>query len=92
MSSTIEELENTILSQIEALGDNDLLSDPEDAKQLIDRSRAMAELTNSYIEIQKTRLEGQKVKVDAVRAMHAVTTGNKSEDDKIQRFLGIEGA
>lgn len=92
MSSTIEELENTILSQIEALGDNDLLSDPEDAKQLIDRSRAMAELTNSYIEIQKTRLERQKVKVDAVRVMHAVTTGNRSEDDKVQRFLGIEGA
>ena len=92
MSNTIEELENTILSQIEALGDNDLLSDPEDAKQLIDRSRAMAELTNSYIEIQKTRLEGQKVKVDAVRVMHAVTTGNRIEDDKVQRFLGIEGA
>lgn len=92
MSSTIEELENTILSQIEALGDNDFLSDPEDAKQLIDRSRAMAELTNSYIEIQKTRLEGQKVKVDAVRVMHAVTTGNRSEDDKVQRFLGIKEA
>lgn len=80
----IEELENVLLSQIEALSDNDFLAKPEDAEQLISRSKAMSELTNSYIDIQKTKIEAQRVKIEVVKvAQNSVGLGYES-------YLGID--
>ena len=63
----IEELENTLLDQIEKLNQDDVMASPEEADRLIARSKAMSELTNSYIDIQRTKIEAQRVKIEAVK-------------------------
>lgn len=60
MKNRIKELEETILSQIEALNDDSLSDDEEKAKRIIDRSKAMAELANSYVSIQRMKLDAVK--------------------------------
>ena len=66
------------------------MNNKDEAKELIERSKAMADLTNSYIDIQKTKLEAQKVKLDTVRLMHGTATGIKNKDESVKKYLGIE--
>ena len=80
----IEELEKTLLDQIEKLNQDDVMVSDKDNEQLIARSKAMSELTNSYIEIQKTKIDAQRVKIDAVKvAMDSCGLG-------YENYLGIE--
>ena len=89
MTNKIEELENTLLSQIEALSDNDFMKEKE-SRELIERSKCMSALADSFIEIQKTKIEAQKVKIDAVKIWHDTMTGIKGADNSVQKYLGIE--
>ena len=89
MADRILELENALLDQIEKLNDDSIMKDAESCKTIIERSKAMSELTDSFIEIQKTKLEEKKVRIEAVRVMHNTSVGFKGEDEKVQKFLGI---
>ena len=57
MKNRIKELEETILNQIEALNDDSLSDDADKAQRMIDRSKAISELTNSFIVIQRMKLD-----------------------------------
>ena len=87
----VEELENVILGQIEALGDLSVMENKDEAKELIERSKVMADLTGSYIDIQKTKLEAQRVKIDSIRCMHETAIGIGKADEGVKKYLGIEG-
>ena len=52
----IKELENALLDQIEKLNDDSIAEDEEKAKTLIERSRAMSELADSYIGVCRMKL------------------------------------
>lgn len=49
MKSRIKELEDTILDQIEKLNDDSIADDPEAIQRMIERSKAMAQLTDSFV-------------------------------------------
>lgn len=53
----IKELETALLDQIEKLNDDSIAEDNETAKTLIERSRAMSELADSYININRMKLD-----------------------------------
>lgn len=57
MKNRIKELEETILNQIEALNDDSLSDDAEKAQRMIDRSKAISELTNSFVGVQRMKLD-----------------------------------
>lgn len=80
----IEELENTLLDQIEKLNQDDILKAPEECDRLIARSKAMSELTDSIIDIQRVKIDAQRVKIEAVKvAQDACGLG-------YENYLGIE--
>ena len=85
-----EQLENYILDQIGMLNDMSIMSDQKKAKELIARSKAVSDLTNSYIDIQRTKLDEQKVKIEAVKVMHDTAVGFRGDDEKVQKYLGID--
>ena len=76
MKSRVEELENVLLDQIEKLNDDSYLEDIEKAKVLIERSKTISGLANSFINVQQTKL-------DVVRELNK--GGNLYES-----YLGIE--
>lgn len=53
----ITELEKVLLDQIEKLNDDSIMEQPEQAKMLIDRSNSISSLANSFMSIQKTKLD-----------------------------------
>lgn len=53
----LQELENVLLDQIEKLNQDDIASDKEAAQVLIERSQAMSNLANSYISINRLKLD-----------------------------------
>lgn len=53
----ITELEKVLLDQIEKLNDDSIMEQPEQAKMLIDRSNSISNLANSFISVQKTKLD-----------------------------------
>ena len=57
MKNRIKELEDTILNQIEALNDDSLSDDADKAHRMIDRSKAISELTNSFVSVQRMKLD-----------------------------------
>ena len=63
----IDELESTLLDQIEKLNQDDVMTAPEEADRLIARSKAMSDLTDNIIEIQKVKIDAQRVKIEAVK-------------------------
>lgn len=73
-----EELENAILGQIGMLNDNSVMSSKEDAEQLIERSKAISSLADSFIGI-------SRLKLDVVKQFE-LSRLNKPEYEK---FLGI---
>lgn len=72
----IKELENALLDQIEKLNDDSIAEDSDKAKTLIERSRAMSELADSYIGV-------SRMKLDVVKELNR--SGGLYED-----YLGIE--
>lgn len=80
----IDELEATLLDQIEKLNQDDVMTAPEEADRLIARSKAMSDLTGNIIEIQKVKIDAQRVKIEAVKvAQDACGLG-------YENYLGIE--
>lgn len=79
-----EELENTLLDQIEKLNDDDLFKDTEEAKLVLNKSKAIADLSNAVIGLKNAQIQEKRIKLDAVRiAMSAEGYG-------YSKFLGIE--
>lgn len=72
----LQELENVLLDQIEKLNQDDIASDKEAAQVLIERSQAMSNLANSYISI-------NRLKLDVVKELN--NSGGFYKD-----YLGIE--
>lgn len=54
--SKVTELENVLLDQIEKLNDDSIMEEPEKAKVLIDRSRAISELSKNLVDLQQLKL------------------------------------
>lgn len=57
MKNRIKELEETILDQIEKLNDDSIADDPEAIQRMIDRSNAIAQLTDSFVGINRMKLD-----------------------------------
>ena len=57
MRDRIKELEDTILDQIEKLNDDSIGDDPEAIQRMIDRSKAIAQLTDSFVSINRMKLD-----------------------------------
>lgn len=72
----LEEMERTLLDQIEKLNDDSIASDPEQARLMIDRSKAIGGLAQQVTEINKLKLDVYK---------EANANGGIYE-----KFLGIE--
>ncbi|MBR5775393.1 MAG: hypothetical protein IKY42_03915 [Bacteroidaceae bacterium] len=72
-----EELENAILGQIGMLNDNSVMASKEDAEQLIERSKAIASLSDSFIGV-------NRLKLDVVKEL------NKNGNPGYEKYLGIE--
>lgn len=53
----ITELEGVLLDQIEKLNDDSLAADPEEAQRMIERSKAMSDLADSYINLNRMKLD-----------------------------------
>ena len=78
MKTKIQELETTLLDQIEKLNDDTVLEDPEKAKTLCERSKCIADLTEAYIGV-------NRMKLDVVKELNR--NGGLYED-----YLGLENA
>ena len=75
-NSRITELENVLLDQIEKLNDDSLFEEEEKAKIMIEKSKAISELSKNFTDIQRMKLE-------VVR--HAENSGTS-----YTKYLGIE--
>lgn len=53
----MDELEKTLLDQIEKLNDDSLAEDPDKARLMIDKSKAMSELAGKAIEMNRLKLD-----------------------------------
>ena len=80
-----EELEKVLLDQIEKLNQDDVMANPDESKALIERSRAMSDLTSAYVDIQRNRLEERRLTIEAVRL-----ASNEGLGLRFERALGIE--
>lgn len=56
-NSKIKELENVLLDQIEKLNDDSIFDDEEKAKIMIEKSKAISDLSRNFTEIQRMKLE-----------------------------------
>lgn len=72
----IFELESVLLDQIEKLNDDSIAEDVENAKIIIDKSKAISDLASNYTEV-------QRLKLDVVK--HLENNGGLYE-----KYLGIE--
>lgn len=72
---TFQELENVLMDQIEKLNDDSIGGDAENIKLMIERSKAISELTKNVVEM-------NRFKLDVVKA--AETTGGLYDE-----YLGI---
>mgnify|MGYP007101837787 CR=1 FL=1 len=63
----IQELENLLLDQIEKLNQDDVLNKPDELQGLLDRSKAITELTDSLLDVQRLKIDTQRVKIEAVK-------------------------
>ena len=52
-----DELEKVLLDQIEKLNDDSVMDEPEKARILVERSRYMSDLANSFIELNRLKLD-----------------------------------
>lgn len=83
--TSIDELTRTLLDQVEKLNDDTICEDMEKAKVLVDRSRAMGELSSRIIDIERQKTDEQRLKLDIVKTL--------SENGGIyEKYLGIPDA
>lgn len=85
----VEELENAILSQIELLSDDSIFNDSENFDKLIKRSNAISELSKSWIQVQQTKTDEKRVKIEAVKVMYECSSGILKDDKSVKSYLGI---
>lgn len=85
----VEELENAILSQIELLSDDSIFNDSENFDKLIKRSNAISELSKSWIQVQQTKTDEKRVKIEAVKVMYECSNGIPKDDKSVKSYLGI---
>lgn len=82
----LDELEKVLLDQIETLNDNSLFEDADAARIVVEKSRAISELTADYINI-------QQLKLNIVKELNK--NGNAYEqflgvkNEKIPKSLGL---
>lgn len=82
--TSIEELEKALLGQIELLGEDGILDDPEKAKLAIEKSKTMAELTNSFIGIQNSKQNEAKLRLEAAKF------ASTADGYAYQNYLGVK--
>ena len=75
MESDVNKLEKMLLQQVELLG-SDNLTDTDKAKLMIERSKAMSELADSYVNI-------NRMKLDVVKELNQNGT-------LYEKYLGVE--
>lgn len=75
MESDVNKLEKMLLQQVELLG-KDNLADTDKAKLMIERSKAMSELADSYVSI-------NRMKLDVVKELNQNGT-------LYEKYLGVE--
>ena len=75
MKSDVNKLEKMLLQQVELLG-SDNLADADKAKLMIERSKAMSELADSYVSI-------NRMKLDVVKELNQNGT-------LYEKYLGVE--
>ena len=80
----IQELENLLLDQIEKLNQDDVLNKPDELQGLLDRSRAITELTGSLLDIQRTKIDAQRVRIEVVRV------AKDQQGLGYEKYLGIQ--
>ena len=56
-NNRIKELENVLLDQIEKLNDDSIFEEEERAKIMIEKSKAISELSKNFTDIQRIKLE-----------------------------------
>lgn len=56
----LDELESTLLDQIEKLNDDSLADDPDKAKMMIERSKVMSDLAGRVTEMNRLKLDVYK--------------------------------
>lgn len=79
----IEELENRLLDQIGKLNDDSIFSNKEDATLLVERSKAIGQLADTYISMKRTSIDEKRVRIEAVKYL--------SENGGLyEKYLGIE--
>lgn len=61
----IEELEKTLLDQIEKLNDDTIFEDKEKAGTLVERSKAISSLTQNFVNVQRMKLDVVKTLSDS---------------------------
>lgn len=75
-----KELENVLLDQIEKLSDDSLFEDEQKARIVIEKSRAISDLSENFTTLQQTKLAiAKEISKDIVY-----------NDVQLKGFLGIE--
>lgn len=72
----LKELENVLLDQIEKLNDDSIAEEEEDTKMLVDRSRAISELADNVLQL-------NRLKVDVVKI-------SENSNGAYNKYLGVE--
>ena len=57
----LEEIEKTLIDQLEKLNDDSLFNDAEEAKKVVERSKAMSELSKNLVEINRLKLDAVRI-------------------------------
>lgn len=74
----LKELEEVILDQIEKLNDDSIMEDADKARILIDRSKSISELTDSFVSV-------NRMKLDVVKEL-----GKSLNADMYTKYLGVD--
>lgn len=61
----LKELENVLLDQIEKLNDDSIAEEEEDTKMLVDRSRAISELADNVLQLNRLKVDVVKISEDS---------------------------
>lgn len=61
----LEEIEKTLIDQLEKLNDDSLFNDAEEAKKVVERSKAMSELSKNLVEINRLKLDAVRIAVNS---------------------------
>ena len=82
--TSIEEIEKALLGQIELLGEDGILDDPEKAKLAIEKSKAISDLTNSFIGVRNSMQNEARLRLEAAKFV------STADGYTYQKYLGVE--